>query len=835
MSKRKKSRREVFEAIGGWMQRSPFVSLLMILMVFGAAVFLLGVPPQSDLPVLHEGDKADQNIMAEFDFSCVDRAAARQIRHTFELEASRYFLLDKERSDRILDDFDLMLQEARRDPASAGVRNAGQTDAASGQNPGTVPAEAAVAEAPGMSGEKAAVSSDAGANPSPDPAGMTQTQNTPRDAGAEAPEGPPFVQEFPLLYAYFREAAQNESRLEEIRNQLKEILDDGIVVEEELKKAQPFTDDSSAGDGARAVNAQLKAMIRDSEQRDFGPFKVIELMTPATAAEKTIQVFSNSGRQIPYEEAKAFFQRLYRNGNLVYDGELTGQRLDEEFSQKPKEFREPELFFARNRPLIRKNDKLTADQAEMYREYQSKYNDYRREQRRHTKKNYAQKALLVTLLIVFSCLYIVRVHPGLIGNNRSIWLIGFIVIFSLMCNRLSMEVYNRLSLDYGYPVVPLYLAIPLALPALVISSIYNGRSALFAGLFVAGISAVALDFSFPAFVTGLFVCAVGTACIRQVTDYKKFFTRSFFSCAITMCLASVVFMQNPDIFTMDLDARDWNRLAFGLVVPMTSGLLTAMVSSALIIALETVLDVTSNMSYLSLSDRNQPLLKKLQMEAPGTYHHSERVALLAEEAANCVGGFSQKAQAYALFHDVGKLASPEMFTENSNGKDMYKGLNPAESAEIIRCHVEFGVQLAKKYKLKTPIRRAIECHHGNDFISFFYEKERERTGETPPEAPFRYPGPLPEELECVILMLADCCEAAVCSMSDPTEENVRALVEKIFNGKLQRKQLDAAHITLEQLTKIRESFLKTLKSMSHTRISYSRAKTEPGPSGEKKS
>ena len=392
-------------------------------------------------------------------------------------------------------------------------------------------------------------------------------------------------------------------------------------------------------------------------------------------------------------------------------------------------------------------------------------------------------------------------------------------------DRLFMETYNKFALDNGYPVVPLYLAMPLALPALVIASIYSGRSAVFAGLFVAGVSAVALDFSFPAFATGLFVCAVSTACVRQVYDYKKFFVRSFFACAVTMCLASLIFQQNPDFLTI-VRMRDWNRLGFSLAVPLTSGLLTSMISGALIIALETVLDVTSNMSYLSLIDRNQPLLKKLQMEAPGTYHHCERVALLAEEAANCVGGVSLKAQAYALFHDVGKLASPEMFTENSNGKDMFKGLNPAESAEIIRCHVEFGVQLAKRYKLKTPIRRAIECHHGNDFISFFYEKEKERTGKVPAEEPFRYPGPLPEELECVILMLADCCEAAVCSMSDPTEENVRALVEKIFNGKLQRKQLDAAHITLEQLTKIRESFLKTLKSMSHTRISYSRAKTD---------
>jgi len=228
------------------------------------------------------------------------------------------------------------------------------------------------------------------------------------------------------------------------------------------------------------------------------------------------------------------------------------------------------------------------------------------------------------------------------------------------------------------------------------------------------------------------------------------------------------------------------------------------------------------MSYLSLTDRNHPLLKQLQMEAPGTYHHSERVALLAEEAANSVGAMSLKVQSYALFHDVGKLASPEMFTENAHGKDMFKGILPEKSAEIIRHHVEYGVQLARKYKLKTPLRRAIECHHGNDFISFFYEEEKKRTGTIPPEEPFRYPGPLPQEIEVVILMLADCCEAAVCSMEDTTEENVRALVEKIFNGKIQRKQLDASRITLEQLTRIRESFLKTLKSMNHTRISYSR-------------
>lgn len=784
MGEEKKSTKKVLEQIGAWMQRSTILSLLMILMVFGAGVALLWIPIQSDLPSLEKGAQSMQDIEVVCDFSYQNKKEAQRIFQRFAQEFPRYFRYDPDRSERIMKGYDFLIQEVLR-------RNALEEE--------------------------------------------HKTYAVPENADPETVEMVTLVQEMPeRLYDFLRQMALDEARRNKAVSQVKEIVLGGIATEDELKKAQPFTGELSEGDDARADNAQMNAMILDSDSRDVGPFKLNGLPTPDLAAEQTLYSLLSTvsyDQRFYYEETlRRFFRDLYADGNLTYDEDLTRQRMDRDFLEIPKERREPEIQYKKDMILIHKNEKLTEEQADVYKAYLIRYSEYLREQR--TWNNLFQKTMLVALLIVLSCIYILRVHPELVGNNRSIWLIGFIVIFSLVCNRLTTEVYNRLSLDYGFPVVPLYLAIPLALPALVISSIYSGRSALFAGLFVAGVSAVALDFSFPAFATGLFVCAVGTATVRQVYDYKKFFVRSFFACAVTMCLASLIFQQNPDFLTI-VQMRDWNRLGFSLAVPLTSGLLTAMISGTLIIALETVLDVTSNMSYLSLTDRNHPLLKKLQMEAPGTYHHCERVALLAEEAANRVGGVSLKAQAYALFHDVGKLASPEMFTENSNGRDMYRDLNPAESAEIICCHVEFGVQLAKKYKLKTPIRRAIECHHGDDFISFFYEKERERTGKTPPEAPFRYPGPLPEELECVILMLADCCEAAVCSLSDPTEENVRAMVEKIFNGKLQRKQLDAARITLEQLTQIRESFLKTFKSMNHTRISYSRAKTDA--SGEKKS
>ncbi|MBR3688113.1 MAG: hypothetical protein IKL85_03450, partial [Lentisphaeria bacterium] len=548
MTEDKKKAKDFFERIGAWLQRSLIVSLLMILMVFGAGVALLWIPSQSDLPSIEKGSQAAQDIEAVCDFSYQNKKEATRVFQTFALEFPRYFRFDTERSEKIIKGYELMVQEILR-------RNAAEEE--------------------------------------------RTVYTLPENAGTETAELVSFVQELPpLLYFFLRQMALDDIRKTKAAAQVEEIVLGGIVTADERNRAQPFTGKLSEGEGARTVNAQMNAKILDSDSREVGPFKLSDLPTPEIAAEQTVNSLLNTvsyDQRVPYEEPLLrFFRVLYADGNLTYDAELTQQRLEEDFSEMPKDVREPEIFHTKGTILIHKNETLNEDQAEMYKAYQIRYNNYLREQR--TWSNLFQKTMLVALLIVLSCIYILRVHPELIGNNRSIWLIGFVVIFSLLCNRLFMEEYNDFALGKGYPVVPLYLAMPLALPALVIAVVYSGRSAVFAGLFVAGVSAVALDFSFPAFVSGLFVCAVGTAAVRQVYDYKKFFVRSFFACAVTMCLASLIFQQNPD-FLATVRMRDWNRLGFSLAVPLTSGLLTAMISGSLIIALETVLDVTSNMSY----------------------------------------------------------------------------------------------------------------------------------------------------------------------------------------------------------------------------------------------
>ncbi len=770
MSTEKNGFVEKINAFGCFLQRSKAVSFLMILMVFATGVLLLWkMPNESDLPQLNEGDPVQEDIVAKIDFKCKDKKDEGRLRGEIERSFPLYLRIETNRTKKILDGYRTMMDEIQR------------RDAADKE-------------------EKA-----------------YEPLNT-TDVWIAS-----FVKELqPYLYSILLELSRDKERGATAAGYVSAIVEQGI--------AEPRQEEVRPEDSAKTV------MIQDAELRE-SVSRLSDIQTPESAAGKTVNallsLFSEEQRiQLDPGKLKDFFGILYREGNLRVDKELTDKRRDEKIEKEIAALKD--ILHRKGEILISGNgEPLSKPDFELLKEYRRQYEIHRLDQR--TWKTLSHKTLLVALLVVFTCIFILRVHPELFGNNRSIWLIGFIVIFSLLFNCGIMKLFNQWILDGRLAAkIPLYLAMPFALPALVIASIYGGRSAVFAGLFVAGVSAVALDLSFPAFATGLFVCAMSTFFVRRVFDYPKFFIRAFVSCTVTMLFSAIIFQENPDILAflwrtvksvflwkkpvMDIDV---NQLGSCLVMPAVNGIVTAGVAVVLIMLLVTLLDVTCNMSYLSMIDRNHPLLRKLQLEAPGTYHHSERVALLAEEAADCVGAMSLKVQAYALFHDVGKLASPEKFTENASGKDMSKGQLPAECAAIIRNHVEYGVQLAKKYKLKTPLRRAIECHHGNDFISFFYEKEKERTGVTPPEEPFRYPGPLPEELEAVILMMADCCEAAVCSLDEPTEDNVRALVEKIFNGKLQRRQLDAANVTMAQLWKIRESFLKTFKSMNHTRISYS--------------
>jgi putative nucleotidyltransferase with HDIG domain len=279
-------------------------------------------------------------------------------------------------------------------------------------------------------------------------------------------------------------------------------------------------------------------------------------------------------------------------------------------------------------------------------------------------------------------------------------------------------------------------------------------------------------------------------------------------------------------------------LGTGSIAALGTAVATALIISGLLPIFEGAFLLTTDISWLELSDLNHRLLRQMQLEAPGTFHHSLVVAALAEAAAEKIGANAPMCRVCSYFHDVGKLSKPGYFIENQHegAENPHQTLTPTMSALIIIAHVKDGVDLAVKHKLNPRIIDVIREHHGDSLVVYFYHKAREqkkqeidkvdRGLENPEDLPkvdeknFRYPGPRPGSRESGIIALADSIESASRSLQKPTPARIRALVDDIVRQKIQDSQLDDCPLTLRELAIIRESFANTLRSMLHSRIDY---------------
>ena len=263
-----------------------------------------------------------------------------------------------------------------------------------------------------------------------------------------------------------------------------------------------------------------------------------------------------------------------------------------------------------------------------------------------------------------------------------------------------------------------------------------------------------------------------------------------------------------------------------------SGIVNGIVSSFIVIGLLPVFEYTfnliTNITLLELSDSSNPLLKELTIKAPGTYHHSILVGNLAEEACNSIGANSLLARVGSYYHDIGKTEKAVYFVENESGTpSKHDKLTPSMSALIITNHTKDGVEIAKKQKLNDAIIDFISQHHGTGLIYYFYQRalEKVKFERELNEEEFRYPGPKPQTKETAIVLLADSVEASSRMLSDPTPARIRGLVQKIINNKFIDGQLDECDLTLRDLHKIAESFVKVLTGVFHVRLEYPEIKT----------
>jgi len=273
------------------------------------------------------------------------------------------------------------------------------------------------------------------------------------------------------------------------------------------------------------------------------------------------------------------------------------------------------------------------------------------------------------------------------------------------------------------------------------------------------------------------------------------------------------------------------------------GVLTALIVSAVLPVLEWIFDRITDITWLELSDLKHPLLKQLSEEATGTYLHSMSVASLAEAAAEAIDANPTQCRVCSYFHDVGKLAKPDYFIENSSPEaNPHDGLNPTMSSLIIISHVKEGINLALKFGLRQPIIDVIREHHGTSLVYYFYKKAMQqkedamagmkimklREDDIPEveDRSFRYPGPIPQSKESAIISLADTIESASRSLRQPNSQNIEAMVKKLIDQRIQEGQLDESQLTFNEISIITERFIYTLKNMLHARIDYPRTKRE---------
>ncbi len=353
--------------------------------------------------------------------------------------------------------------------------------------------------------------------------------------------------------------------------------------------------------------------------------------------------------------------------------------------------------------------------------------------------------------------------------------------------------------------------IPISMLTITLSLVVKPKLALVINIFAVLLVAFAIKAE-----TTLIIIMI-TSGILSVVFMKRIMSQSaiYKYCFIIGIINSLIIL-TCDVMLYSLSITTAIKCAFVMGASIVSGF----GSVGMVYLWEWLFNIPTSIRILEMTSLNHPLVKKLMQYAPGTYQHSLNVSSMAEAAAEEIGADILLAKAGGLFHDIGKLENPNYFSENqSTDNNPHDLLKPEESAEILRKHVHDGISLSKKYKLPKLIQNIIATHHGTSVMQYFYHKEK-CCKENVDAKCYRYEGPQPILKEAGIVMLADGCEAAVKSITKPTDVLINEMVEKIFKMKLSDNQLSESELTFAELNQIKKIFIFSLNAMYHERIQY---------------
>lgn len=400
--------------------------------------------------------------------------------------------------------------------------------------------------------------------------------------------------------------------------------------------------------------------------------------------------------------------------------------------------------------------------------------------------------------------------------NKNLLFISSILLTFFIITKISASLFISMApnVPFSISTSSMFFSIPVASGAMTICLFMGLEIATAFAVLMAICALLIFEINFGIFIYFLLSSILAAYWLQHCRERKVFIKAGLKLGLFNMLLATIVDIYMADFLGFKL-FWDW---AFAFMGGMGAGIVTA----GIVPLVEIAFNYTTDIKLLELANLDQPILRRLMIEAPGTYNHSVVIGTMVEAAASEIGANPLLARVCGYYHDIGKIKKPLYFIENQrDGINRHNKLAPSMSSLILTAHVKEGVDIAQKNKLGESIIDAIQQHHGTSLISFFYEKAKQLKGDdTVKTDDFRYPGPKPQTKEVGLVMLADVIEAASRTLENPTPSKIQGLVQNLINKVFSDGQLDECELTLKDLHKIAKSFDKILNGIYHHRIEY---------------
>jgi len=601
------------------------------------------------------------------------------------------------------------------------------------------------------------------------------------------------------ILAFFIE----EKVSEELENYIRDIFSSllkRIVVDNKIS----FQQDLEKGIQMNYLHSKRKIRIKPEESTN-----VLDVNTAKAEIESVIN--KTNLKESDKENLKILIISLLRP-NLTFNKSET-----EKAKLTAVEKIEPVFFtFKKGQMIIRERDKITEDHILIFNSIKQKFDLF----------SYILKilglALLILMLISLAFLILNDLSKIFRGNFKNHLIFVSIIIFYILISKsqiwLSNSIADSVQNESFHNLPSYFFLLPMSLGPILSTLLIDfptGLIMVFVSSFFTGIILSSNpDLVIQSFIVGFVACfwirKYNSRTGIMKTGLIVGLFKSFFVLFIALQL---------------VELKDWNVLAFDMSCGFFGGILASLITLVALPAFEQIFKVTTDIKLLELSDTNNPTLKKLAVNAPGTFSHTMRVAELSEAAAQEINANHILARVAALYHDIGKMNKSSYFVENFrfNEKNPHDRLNPNMSRTIILSHVKEGQEIAEEQGLPDSIIDAIKQHQGTGLITVFYKKAQElakEKDENVVEGDFRYPGPKPQTKEMAIIMLADGIEAASRTLVDPTPASIKTFIAKMFERVIMDGQLDECPLTLRELAKIQNIFVQRITTAFHQRLDY---------------